>query len=285
MEEVSRPYGRQTGRVLTMLIACALLASAVSVAAAGAAEATPVAGASPVAGPDCVAIESAMVAGLREGDACVVFVTGSPDAPPLDVYVDGAKVVASQPLRTSVAYQWNDIKSVAAGKRRMQVVETGKDPSAALIDKALTFKPGGAYEVVLYDKPTKIRISSYAVDLAPLPAKASRVRVINAGRDLGAVDSYAVAPGQPMDSAKRIASALKFGKAGKYAQVIADQNAAGINLYTVPTGGNPTDAAGASAPLFGDEAWSFVIVTGELGANGQYAITYAYVGWLVQPGS
>ncbi|HEY7035916.1 MAG TPA: DUF4397 domain-containing protein [Thermomicrobiales bacterium] len=277
MEEVSRPYGRQTGRVLTMLIACALLASAVSVAAAGAAEATPVAGASPVAGPDCVAIESAMVAGLREGDACVVFVTGSPDAPPLDVYVDGAKVVASQPLRTSVAYQWNDIKSVAAGKRRMQVVETGKDPSAALIDKSLTFKPGGAYEVVLYDKPTKIRVTSYAVDLAPLPAKAARVRVINAGRDLGPVDSYAVAPGQPMDSAKRIAHNLKFGKAAKYVALTSDNNLSATNLYTVPTGTGLDSAVGTQLPAFTGEAWSYIA----LGANGGI-VNYAYVGWHTQ---
>jgi hypothetical protein len=194
-----RQRPRSGGRALAFLVLALLLAAIGSNPAARAADATPQAvgspeaATSPVAGPDCVAINAQSAPGLKGGDACITFVTGSPDAPPVDLYVDGVKLIENQAYRAD-AYRSEEIKGIASGKRRIQIVATGKDPSTALIDKSLIFNPGSAYDLIIYDNLAKNRFAAYAVDLATLPAKASRVRVINAGGDLSAPSTATSSP-------------------------------------------------------------------------------------------
>ena len=65
---------------------------------------------------------------------------GSPDAPAVDVYVDGTEAVSDLAFGTVTDYL-----EIPAGEHQVQVVAAGTDPSAgAVIDAALTFAPGSA---------------------------------------------------------------------------------------------------------------------------------------------
>ena len=64
---------------------------------------------------------------------------GSPDAPAVDVYVDGTEAVSDVAFGTVTDYL-----EIPAGEHQVQVVAAGTDPAAggAVIDATLTFAPG-----------------------------------------------------------------------------------------------------------------------------------------------
>jgi hypothetical protein len=124
-----------------------------------------------------------------EGDACINVVHASPDAPAVDVYLDGA--VALEGLGFGEFSGW---VPVPAGDHQVQVTPAGEAADAAVIDAPVTVEAGMAYHVAATGTVAEIAPAIYPVDLSAPADGSARVRVIHASPDAPAVD-VAVAGG------------------------------------------------------------------------------------------
>lgn len=163
-----------------------------------------------------------------EGDACVNVIHASPDAPAVDVYVDGAKALSG--LEFGKASGW---VALPAGEHQVQVTAADAAIDTAVIDATLTLEGGAAYEVAA---------TGLLADIAPIVNQAdlsefstadepmARARVIHASPDAPAVD-VAVKGGDVL------IKDLPFREASDYLVVPA----ASYDLEVRPTG--TTDVA------------------------------------------
>jgi hypothetical protein len=125
-----------------------------------------------------------------EGDACVNVVHASPDAPAVDIFVNGERAVEN--LAFGAATGW---VALPAGEHQVQVAPTGEEADAAVIDAMLALEAGMAYEVAAVGPVAEIAAAVFPVDLAvSADMENAAVRVIHASPDAPAVD-VAVAGG------------------------------------------------------------------------------------------
>ena len=122
-------------------------------------------------------------AAFAQGTAKVRVVHASPDAPAVDVYVDGAKVLTNVPFFTA-----SDYLDVPAGEHRFQVTPTGQPADKAVIDAKATVEAGKAYTVAATGKVAEIKATILADNLAAPAAGKAHVRVVHASPDAPAVD-------------------------------------------------------------------------------------------------
>jgi len=155
-----------------------------------------------------------------DGDSCVNVVHASPDAPAVDVYLDGTK--ALEGLGFGGASGW---VAVPAGDHQVQVVPAGEDASSAVIDAPVTLEGGAGYLVAATGLVASIAPQIYQVDLSDLAADSARVRVIHTSPDAPAVD-IAVKGGDVL------IPSLAFPNASDYLVVPA----ASYDLEVRPTG-------------------------------------------------
>ena len=159
----------------------------------------------PMAGGDC-----AVTLGLgMEGDACVQVIHASPDAPAVEVYVDGA--MALEGLEFGAASGW---VALPAGDHQVQVVASGEAVDTAVIDATLTLDAGVAYEVAATGLLADITAQVYVADLSMLEPDMARIRVVHTSPDAPAVD-IAVTDGDVLTAD------LSFPDAGDYLMVPA----------------------------------------------------------------
>lgn len=118
-----------------------------------------------------------------EGDACINVVHASPDAPAVDVYLDGE--VALEGLEFGAISGW---VPVPAGDHQVQVTPTGEAVDAAVIDAMVTLEPGAAYHVAATGLVAEIAPAIYQADLGTLEADMARIRVLHTGPDAPAID-------------------------------------------------------------------------------------------------
>ncbi len=118
-----------------------------------------------------------------EGDAFIDVVHLSPDAPAVDIYLDGAKA-----LENLAFGSFSGWVAVPAGDHQVQVVPTGGDVSTAVIDASVTLEAGAAYQVAATGLVANITPQIYQVDLSDLAMGESRIRVIHTSPDAPAVD-------------------------------------------------------------------------------------------------
>lgn len=118
-----------------------------------------------------------------EGDACVNIVHASPDAPAVDVYVDGQLALSN--LEFAAFSGW---VPVPAGEHHVQVTAAGQAPDTAVIDASLTLEQGVAYQVAATGLLAEITPQIYETDLAGINAETARVRVVHTSPDAPAVD-------------------------------------------------------------------------------------------------
>ena len=145
-------------------------------------EATP--DAVPMASPVATLGNAPAALGIgSDGDAVVNIVHAAPDAPAVDVYVDGAKTIKY--LTFTNASGWI---ALAAGNHQVQIVATGDDPSTALIDTIITMEANTAYEVAAIGLLASITAGIFPADLTALGVEEARLRVIHASPDAPAVD-------------------------------------------------------------------------------------------------
>jgi len=120
------------------------------------------------------------------GDACINVVHASPDAPAVDVYLDGAKALSNLAFGSFSGWV-----AVPAGKHQIQVTATGSDPSTAVIDADAELTADAAYEVAAVGLLANIKPAIFQVDLSDVGTATdamSRIRVIHASPDAPAVD-------------------------------------------------------------------------------------------------
>jgi hypothetical protein len=130
-----------------------------------------------------LALASASAALAQSGTAKVRVVHASPDAPAVDVYVDGAKVLTNVPF-----FAASDYLDVPAGEHRFQVTPTGQPAEQAVIDASATVEAGKAYTVAAVGKVAEIKPAILADNLAAPASGKAHVRVVHASPDAPAVD-------------------------------------------------------------------------------------------------
>jgi len=139
----------------------------------------------PISGP-CSTI---LGLGNTTTDSCVRFVHVSPDAGPVDVYVDGKSVVENISYGTATEFT-----TVTDDKHQIQIVPAGQTTDDALLDESYGFGTGQAYQLSILgmhaddnDSGDDLALKRNDVDLTPLPAQQFRVRFIQAIPDMGGV--------------------------------------------------------------------------------------------------
>jgi uncharacterized protein (UPF0264 family) len=109
----------------------------------------------------------------------------SPDAPAVDVYVDGVRAIENLAFGAATPFT-----GLPVGNRNVRVYAAGADPaaSAAVIDANMALMAGGAYSVFATGLLANIAPLVAVDDLSAPPAGQARVRVIHASPDAPAVD-------------------------------------------------------------------------------------------------
>lgn len=117
-------------------------------------------------------------------NAMIRVVHASPDAPAVDVYLNGQRAIANLKFTEGTTYA-----SVPAGSYKVQVFPAGTGPSGtAVIDATLDLKGGTAYTVAAVNVVAKIEPIVVTDDLTMPAAGKAHVRVIHASPDAPAVD-------------------------------------------------------------------------------------------------
>lgn len=181
--------------------------------------------ASPGATPESMGSCTTALGIGAEGDACINVVHVSPDAPAVDVYLNGE--VALEGLEYGSFSDW---VAVPAGEHQVQVTAAGEAPDTAVIDAMVTLDEGTAYQIAATGLLADITPQIYPVNLTSVDEDSARLRVIHASPDAPAVD-VAVADGDVL------VSNLEFPNASEFLTVPADT----YDLEVRPTG--TTDVA------------------------------------------
>src|SRR4029453_1670214 len=164
------------------------------------------------------------------GQAQVRVAHLAPDAPNVDVYVNGDPVLTDVPYTTV-----SDYLSLPAGTQQVTVYATG-DTTSPVIDTPVELAAGGAYTVAAVGLVADGSLTAqvYQDDLRDPASGNAKVRVVHASPDAGPVD---VVP----RGGQALVAGLTVPEASPYAEVPAgtytlDVNAAGTNktALTVP---------------------------------------------------
>lgn len=123
------------------------------------------------------------VGSAQSANARVRVVHASPDAPAVDVYVNGQAVLTGVPYFTVSGYL-----SVPAGEYRIQVTPAGAGLGSSVIDATATLAAGTDYTVAAVNTLANIQpLVLVDNNSAPAPQR-TRVRVVHASPDAPAVD-------------------------------------------------------------------------------------------------
>jgi LPXTG-motif cell wall-anchored protein len=156
----------------------------------------------------------------QDSMARVRVIHASPDAPAVDVFVDGATVL------TNVAFPAiSDYLSVPAGVHTIAVAPAGAGESAAVITAKPTLEAGMAYTVAAIGQVADIKGQVYTDNLSAPAAGKAHVRVIHASPDAPGVDVK-------VSGGPALISALAFPNASEYLPV----DAGSYNLQVTPAG-------------------------------------------------
>jgi hypothetical protein len=148
------------------------------------------------------------------GEAMVRVVHASPDAPDVDVLVDGATVLSDVPYLAA-----SDYLAVPAGDRNLKV--NAASTTTTVIDADLSLMDGTDYTVIA---------SGLAADIEPLvleddnsaPAAGNvRVRAVHGAPSAPAVDIYITAPGADLSTETPTLSNVQFRGASDYIEAPA----------------------------------------------------------------
>jgi hypothetical protein len=163
---------------------------------------------------------SAAGVSAADGQARVRIVHASPDAPNVDVWVNGNVAVSDLAFK-----QATDYLTLPAGDYKVQVTPAGGAASDAVIDATLTLKADTDYTVAAVGKVADIQPLVLVDDNTAPAAGKAHLRVVHASPDAPAVD-VAVADGPTL------IQNLAFPTASDYLPV----DAGTYNLEVRPTG-------------------------------------------------
>lgn len=119
----------------------------------------------------------------QEAPAQVRVMHASPDAPAVDVFVDGTLILQNVPF-----FALSGALSVPGGVYRIQVAPAGAGPGAAVIDATVQLDGGKAYTVAAVNRVARIEPLLLEDITEVPPAGQARVRILHAAPDAPAVD-------------------------------------------------------------------------------------------------
>ncbi|GAB4424448.1 MAG: DUF4397 domain-containing protein [Chloroflexi bacterium OHK40] len=156
----------------------------------------------------------------QSGTAKVRVLHASPDAPAVDVYVNGNRALSNVEFFTA-----SDYLDLPAGTYQVQVTPAGQPASAAVIDASATIEAGKAYTIAATGQLASIAPTIIEDDLSAPAAGNAKVRVYHFSPDAPAVD-VKVAGGDTL------ISNLAFPDASDYLEVPAGS----YDLQVTPAG-------------------------------------------------
>jgi len=146
--------------------------------------------------------------------AQVRVVHASPDAPNVDVLVDGAAVLTNVPFKGSSNYL-----DVPAGSRNLRVRATGT--STVVIDQTAAVTAGKRYTVLATGRVASIAPLVLEDDLVAPGAGNVKLRLVHASPSAGNVDIYVTAPGASIATVAPTVPNVPFRAASNYLEVPA----------------------------------------------------------------
>lgn len=184
------------------------------------------------------------------GKAWIRVLHGSPDAPAVDVYVDGAKAI------TDLAFgAITDYTPVPAGDRAIKVCATGSTTVCPIDVPKLSVADGKKYTIAATGLLADIK-AQVIEDAPAADSTKAQVRVVHFSADTPAVDVLTA------DGATKLVTNLAFPKATDYLSLDA-------NTYSVKVCASPADTVCPLGPLpltvAGGKAYS-VFAIGSLAA-------------------
>ena len=138
----------------------------------------------------------------------------SPDAPNVDVQVDGGSVLENVPYTTA-----SDFIELSAGQVHITVTAAGTD--VAVIDAPLVLAHNTDYMVVAAGRVAEIAPIVTTVDRSAPPTGSARLRVLHSAASAPAVDVYVTAPGVNIEAAEPVLSDVPFRAISDYLPVPA----------------------------------------------------------------
>jgi hypothetical protein len=158
----------------------------------------------------------------QAGTAKVRVIHASPDAPAVDVYVNGNAVLTNVPFFTA-----SDYLDLPAGSYRIQVTPAGSPADQAVIDATATVEAGMAYTIAATGEVASIAPTIIVDDLSAPAAGSVKVRVYHFSPDAPAVDVK-------LADGTTLISNLAFPDASDYLEVPAGT----YSLQVTPAGGD-----------------------------------------------
>jgi hypothetical protein len=160
-----------------------------------------------------------------EGQGRLRIVHVSPDAPNLDVVLDGDTVASD------IAYLGSsDYLELSAAGHVMQISET--NTSTTLIDQDVTVADGVDYTVIVGNTLNDIEALVLTDNNGTPPAGTIRVRAVHGAKAAGAVDIYVTEPGADLTLTGPVASNVAFEQALPYVET----NAGTYQVRVTPSG-------------------------------------------------
>jgi hypothetical protein len=160
---------------------------------------------------------------VDEGQVRVIHF--SPDAPPIDVFVNGADapIVADLPFGSGTGFA-----SLPAGSFDVAVCASGTPATAAVLEvEGLEIAAGARYTVAAFDNLASVRAVVAEDDFSPVPPGRIRVRVIHTAIGIGNVDVIDLTAGgiPPV-----LYDDILLGTAVEYAELPVGSYVLGIDL-------------------------------------------------------
>jgi LPXTG-motif cell wall-anchored protein len=124
-----------------------------------------------------------MPSAFAQSNAKVRVLHASPDAPAVDVYVNGNLTLSNVPFFTA-----SDYLDLPAGTYQVQVTPTGSPASDAVIDANATIEAGKAYTIAATGPVASIQPTIIVDDLSAPADGQAKVRVYHFSPDAPAVD-------------------------------------------------------------------------------------------------
>jgi hypothetical protein len=180
-----------------------------------------------------LAAAALLVAGLSFGQAPsarVRVIHASPDAPAVDIYVDGAVALDGIPFKSATDYV-----AVPAGQRIFQVFVAGTQTKIAEVNVSLT--GGASFSVIATGFATASKSPALRLlllqDILPVDMTSAYVRVVHGAPSAPAVDVYVGAPFQTLRNRTAVLSNVPFGINSNYLSVPANT---GLMARVTPAG-------------------------------------------------
>jgi hypothetical protein len=150
----------------------------------------------------------------NSNEAKVRVFHASPDAPNVDVFINGGRILENVPYKEA-----SDFLGIDSGDTRVQVNVTGTDTSA--IDTHVDFAEDTDYMIVAADKVAQITPLVFAADRSRPEAGSAKLRVLHAAASAPNVDVYVTAPDAGIAKAQPVLSNVPFKAMSDYLPVPA----------------------------------------------------------------